>query len=246
MHIEKRHTLSEPHAIKAAFNNDGCLDATTGKTPLDDLLEKEETPSGDEVAINKAKIESMRRLLLYCFGNTKDPLEALKTLYLLCYIIAPDALGNASLEDIARNFDATRQCFSKRLLKLNKELSIMSRNQKSTKAVEVSRQRAKAWHEAQKAEKAAARNLEAAKAKTAKAEQEAKTAKAKADAQVKADRAAVAEKKNAVADEEKKERAKQKVAQQKRERTAKERQKKKEADALKLEKAKKKANNKQS
>jgi hypothetical protein len=148
-----------------AFGHEGELEVTDARTPLEELMEKEEAPSGDEVAINGAKIEAIRRLLIYCFGQGNDMLEALKQLALICYIVCPHLVEQCSLEKLAKAFDTSRQCFSKRLLKINKDLKIRGRNQKSDTAVEVYREKTKAWHKAKKAEDKATKSIERTKRK---------------------------------------------------------------------------------
>ena len=92
---------------------------------------------------------------MFAFGEAKSPLDALQKLYLICYCIAPHLIEKCNLETLARAFDSTKQCFSKRLLKLNKELGLRGRNQKSDNIRKTYAARTKAWHKAKEAEKKA-------------------------------------------------------------------------------------------
>ena len=162
IHITKKAAIVEADCAKAAFDESGELLAVFNITPFDSLVAKEEA---DEIAeyIKKAQIESIRRLLVYVFGEKATPLEALQKLSIICYCVAPDLIEGCNLEKIAKEFDFTKQAFSKRLLKINKELNIRGRNQKSDYSREVYAKNTKAFHKARKAEEKATEDLKKAK-----------------------------------------------------------------------------------
>ena len=151
MHLTKRSNIEENSATKLAWcaENSHDLEAVYNVTPFDELLEKSEREASnpserEEINI---RIEGVRRLLIYLFDGTPNAPEALKKLYVICYTLAPQLLGDFStLEKIARQFSQTKQAFSKKLINLNKALNIRSRNQKSESAVETYREITTANH----------------------------------------------------------------------------------------------------
>jgi len=126
-------------------NNAHEIEAVVGRTPFTDLLEAEERAHLDahEIEEQTIKIEAISALLSYFFapinGKMPNPLEVLQKVYVLCYTIAPANIEGWSLNKIAKCFDSSRQCFSKKLLKQNELLNLRSRNQKSDTAVETYR-----------------------------------------------------------------------------------------------------------
>jgi hypothetical protein len=153
MHITKRATVTENDALKLAFcaEHAGELEAVYSITPFDSLASAEDQAavSVSEREETEIRLEGVRRLLIYLFDESANALDVVKKLYVLVYTVAPDLLGNfGTLDSIAKQFDQTRQAFSKRLINQNKELNLRSRNQKSETAVETYREITTANHAA--------------------------------------------------------------------------------------------------
>jgi hypothetical protein len=153
MHITKRTTIVENDALKLAWcaENSHEIEAVYNVTPFDELAEKQdrETVSIGEREETEIRLEGVRRLLIYLFDGVPNALEVTKKIFVLCYTIAPELLPQfGTLDSIAKQFDQTRQAFSKRLINQNKELNLRSRNQKSETAVQTYREVATAGHAA--------------------------------------------------------------------------------------------------
>ena len=105
------------------------------------LIQKEEAESADSM---ESTAEPYQRLI-WLLMRDMDAREEHRNRCLnralpdcLRYGFIP-LVGNQGLKELAKIFDTSKQTFSKRLLKLNKELHIRSRNQKSSEAVETYR-----------------------------------------------------------------------------------------------------------
>ena len=160
MHITKRSTVVENEALKLAWcaENSHEIEAVYNVTPFDELGDKQdrETVSIGEREETEIRLEGVRRLLIYLFDGAPNALEVTKKMFVLCYTIAPELLSEfGTLDLIAKQFDQTRQAFSKRLINQNKKLNLRSRNQKSETAVETYREIATESHAARIADEKA-------------------------------------------------------------------------------------------
>lgn len=152
MHISKKSNLVESDALSLVFGYEGEVEATNNVTPLDLLIQKEEHEESDSHYATAAALSAVRRLLITIFDNGKrHPVDALAQLYLIAYAIDAGLVGNKSLKELGKIFDTSKQTFSKRLLQLNKQIKVRSRNQKSSQAVKTYSKNTKAWHAARKA-----------------------------------------------------------------------------------------------
>lgn len=166
MQISSKSNLVENSAQALAVINRDLkeFDVICGKTPLDDLLEKEDREALGIVSDQEEmeiKCEAVSAALAYLFGplngKTPSPLDVLQRLYVLAYTLRPALIEGWSLADIAKCFDSSRQVFSKRLIKQNEKLGTRSRNQKSDTSVSVYREGTKEWHRERKAKERAER-----------------------------------------------------------------------------------------
>jgi hypothetical protein len=167
MQIKQKSQTSEADAVTLA-----CIakdyhefEPILKTTPLDLLLEKEERTALENVGVRESRAirsEALSAFLAYCFSpvnNTKATVfDALQKLWLICYCIRPDLIDGMSLEKIGKMFGGeSRQTLSKRVLKINKEINMRSRNQKSDTSVSIYRAGTKAWHQERKTKEKAER-----------------------------------------------------------------------------------------
>lgn len=140
-----------------------------GQSPLEEVIEGEETEELDAAEIHQAeaarlKQDAISALLAYLFrptnGNIPSPIEVAQKVFILCYSVRPELIAGWSLERIARCFDSSRQTFSKRLIKMDAELNLHARNHKSVQAVSLYREGTKAWWKERKQAEAKARRKE--------------------------------------------------------------------------------------
>lgn len=76
----------------------GCH-AHVGHSPLDELIRREEGDAGEERMVQRQEI--FRGLLGYFFADGPEPLDVLRRVYAVVKAVAPDHIGDMSLEDLA-------------------------------------------------------------------------------------------------------------------------------------------------
>jgi hypothetical protein len=157
MYICKTTKIVENSATPIAFegaNEMGEIAGVELTTPADILMDKEDCNDLNTL-INHAQLEAVRRVLVCVFGDSKKPKDAIITLALLCYICAPHLLKKNDLDSVAKDFGTTKQVLNYRLRKINKDMGLRARNQKSDAARESYSTHRRTWHANRKAEQQA-------------------------------------------------------------------------------------------
>lgn len=110
-----------------------------GKTPLDYLIEGEESESDTAINAKQIRAEAIIRLMMYLFNPigkfVPSPQEVATRTYILAKTLCPELIGNLSLAEIGQLFGTSRQTMSKRLIKNDKTLNIRSTDRKPDGAI---------------------------------------------------------------------------------------------------------------
>lgn len=104
----------------------------TGKTPFDELMEKEEREALDSREENReAQVEAISALLAYILKD-KDPLQICIRIFLLAYVINPQLVDGMSLAMIGRHLGGiSKQRLSTKLKQQDKAIGYRGRNRKT-------------------------------------------------------------------------------------------------------------------
>lgn len=157
-HVAGHQQTSEPTPYRLVFDEAGVKDIVdvTGKTPFDDLLEKEDLDrlSGESFEVREIQTETVSRLLSFLFKKKHeklpDPTEVALRCFTLAYSVSPSLIDAMSMSEIAALFKRTGAMFSKRVAAQDTALNIRARTRKPVGSIEKYRE-ATTRHHAKKA-----------------------------------------------------------------------------------------------
>lgn len=134
----KHTTVQETEARRTVLTQSGEIDIVDNKTPLDELIEKEEQGKSE---IREAQIDALSRFMLFLLSDA-EPLKVALRVYLMAYTLRPSLINNITLSEIAQRFNTTKQNCSKKLINLNDSSGVRARTRKKDSSREIYRQKA--------------------------------------------------------------------------------------------------------
>lgn len=146
MNLTKIKRKTEFSANKALFNHQGdIIDIAdlTGRTPLDDLMDKEEI-AGNEWKLDhkEAQVDSISALLSYLLKD-KDPVAICTRIFLLGYVIRPELINGMTLQEIAKVLGRSKNSINQKLKQQDELIQYKGANRKTDEQIAQYRKSAK-------------------------------------------------------------------------------------------------------